>query len=78
VFQTGDFDIPMFVHDKVLPGIPEMKRLQKHIRHVFEETPNGDRMVISSTGKHTLNAIHRSCVSRLKSRKQVIPWRFTS
>src|SRR4029077_13015364 len=23
-FQTGDFDIPMFVHDTVPPGVPEM------------------------------------------------------
>ena len=58
-FQTGDFDIPMFVHDMVPPGVPEMKRLQKHIRYVFEETPNGGRVVISSTDKHALNAIHR-------------------
>jgi hypothetical protein len=57
-FQTGDFDIPMFVHDRVPPGVPEMKRLQKHIRYVFEETPNGGRVVISSTDKHALNAIH--------------------
>jgi hypothetical protein len=57
-FQTEDFDIPMFVHDTVPPGVPEMKRLQKYIRYVFEETPNGGRVVISSTDKHALNAIH--------------------
>jgi hypothetical protein len=58
-FQIGDFDIPMFVHDTVPPGVPEMKRLQKHIRYVFGETPNGGRVVISSTDKPALNAIHR-------------------
>ena len=58
-FQTGNFDIPMFVHDTVPPGVPEMKQLQKLIRYVFEETPNGGRVVISSTDKHALNAIHR-------------------
>ena len=57
-FQTGDFDIPMFVDGMVPPGVPEMKRLQKHICYVFEETPNGGRVVISSTDKHALNAIH--------------------
>jgi hypothetical protein len=36
-----------------------MKRLQQRIRYVFEETPNGGRVVISSTDKHALNAIHR-------------------
>ena len=40
-FQTGDFDIPMFVHDMVPPGVSEMQQLQKHIRYVFEATPNG-------------------------------------
>lgn len=58
-FQGGDFDIPMFVHDTVPPGVPEMKRLQKQIRYLFEETPTGGRVVITSTDKDALNAIHR-------------------
>ena len=58
-FQIGDFDIPMFVHDTVPPGVPEMKRLQKSIKYSFEETPNGGRVVISSTDKEALTAIHR-------------------
>src|ERR1700687_48819 len=28
-FSSGDFDIPMLVHDTVPPGVPEMKRLNK-------------------------------------------------
>lgn len=58
-FQSGDFDIPMFVHDAVPPGVPEMKRLQKNIQYSFEETPNGGRVVISSANKQALEAIHR-------------------
>jgi hypothetical protein len=58
-FQSGDFDIPMFVHDTVPPGVPEMKRWQKNIKYSFEETPNGGRVVISSTEKEALVAIHR-------------------
>jgi hypothetical protein len=58
-FQNGDFDIPMFVHDTVPPGVPEMKRLQKQIRYAFEETPTGGRVAISSTDKEARNAIHR-------------------
>ena len=38
-FQSGDFDIPMFVHDTVPPGVPEMKKLREHIHYSFEETP---------------------------------------
>ena len=58
-FQNGDFDIPMLVHDSVPPGVPEMKRLQKQIRYSFEETPNGGRVVITTSDKDALTAIHR-------------------
>jgi len=58
-FHGGDFDIPMFVHDTVPPGVPEMKRLRRHIRYAFEETPNGGRVVISTSDAKALAAIHR-------------------
>jgi len=58
-FQSGDFDIPMLVHDTVPPGVPEMKRLRKYIRYGFEETSNGGRVVISSADAKALTAIHR-------------------
>ena len=68
-FQTGDFDIPTFVHDTVPPGVPEMKRLQKHIRYVFEETPNGGRVVISSADAKALAAIHRFLQFQIQEHK---------
>jgi hypothetical protein len=58
-FQSGDFDIPMFVHDIVPPGVPEMKRLRKDIQYSLEETSNGGRVVISSANKEALEAIQR-------------------
>jgi hypothetical protein len=58
-FENGDFDIPMFVHDTVPPGVPEMKKLRKQIDYSFEETPNGGRVVISTRDKEALAAIHR-------------------
>jgi hypothetical protein len=58
-FQSGDFDIPMFVHDTVPPGVPEMKRLRKDIQYSFAETPNGGRVDISSANKEAREAIHR-------------------
>ncbi len=58
-FQNGDFDIPMFVHDTVPPGVQEMKRLRKDIQYSFEETPNGGRVVIYSANKEAIEAIHR-------------------
>src|SRR5258708_22490930 len=58
-FQSGDFDIPMFVHDTVPPGVPEMKRFRKKIQYSFEETPDGARVAISSANKEAVDAIHR-------------------
>jgi hypothetical protein len=58
-FQSGDFNIPMFVHDTLPPGVPEMKRLRKKIQYSFEETPDGGRVVISSANKEAVEAIHR-------------------
>ncbi|MGA8676640.1 MAG: hypothetical protein WA867_15060 [Candidatus Acidiferrales bacterium] len=58
-FQNGDFDIPMFVHDTIPPGVPEMKRLSGNIHYSFEETPNGGQVVISSSDKAALHAIHQ-------------------
>jgi hypothetical protein len=58
-FQNGDFDIPMFVHDTAPPGVPEMKKLRENIHYSFEETANGGRVVISSSDKDALAAIHR-------------------
>lgn len=57
-FQNGDFDIPMFVHDTVPPGVPDMKRLQKQIRYTYEDTATGGRVVISSDDKDAINAVH--------------------
>ncbi len=58
-FQNGDFDIPMFVHDTVPPGVPEMKKLREDIHYSFEETATGGRVVISSSDTDALGAIHR-------------------
>lgn len=57
-FSTGDFDIPMFVHDTVPPGVPEMKRLQEKITYTFEPTPNGARVLIYTSNADALAAIH--------------------
>lgn len=58
-FAGGDFDIPMFVHDTVPPGVPEMKRLKDKIHYAFEPTPNGGRVVLSSDDKGAVSAIHQ-------------------
>ena len=57
-FASGDFDIPMFVHDTTPPGVPEMKRLRDRIKYTYGETQNGGRVVISTADPDALAAIH--------------------
>lgn len=57
-FATGDFDIPMLVHDTVPPGVPDMKRLRDKIRYSFEQTANGGRLIIHTSDAEALTAIH--------------------
>lgn len=57
-FQSGDFDIPMFVHDTVPPGAVVLKQRAKRIRYSIEETANGGRVLIHTKDKKALEAIH--------------------
>jgi hypothetical protein len=59
MFADGDFNIPMFVHDTVPPGVPEMKQLQKRIHYTFEQTSSGGRVIIATTDKAAIDAVHR-------------------
>jgi len=58
-FAEGDFDIPMFVHDTVPPGVPDMKRLKDKITYSFQETPAGGSVVIATSDPDALAAIHK-------------------
>lgn len=56
-FASGDFVIPMFVHDTTPPGVPVMKELKDKIRYKFEETPGGARVVITTADPDGLAAV---------------------
>jgi hypothetical protein len=58
-FRDGDFNIPMFVHDTVPPGVEEMKRLRDKIEYSFEETRAGGRVVIITANQESVAAIHK-------------------
>jgi hypothetical protein len=68
-FANGDFNIPMFVHDTVPPGVPEMKKLQATIKYTFEETPTGGRVVISTTDKDALSAVRKFLQFQIEEHK---------
>ncbi|HEX3092757.1 MAG TPA: hypothetical protein VHW72_09060 [Candidatus Angelobacter sp.] len=58
-FKSGDFDIPMFVHDQTPPGVAAMKKLRDQIKYKYEAVENGGRVVLSSANAEAVTAIHK-------------------
>ncbi len=56
-FQSGDFDIPMFVHDQTPPGVPAMIKLKSQIRYKYEEIAQGGRVTISTKNAEAVAAV---------------------
>ena len=56
-FASGDFDIPMFVHDQTPPGVPVLKRLRKKLHYKLETTDSGGRVVISTANIEVRHAL---------------------
>jgi hypothetical protein len=57
-FKSGDFDLPMFVHDQTPPGMATMKKLKNQIKYKYVSADNGGRVVISSTNAEAVAAVH--------------------
>jgi hypothetical protein len=56
-FADGDFDLPMFIHAQVPPGVPVMKKLRAAIKYEFQETERGARVRITTANAEALAAI---------------------
>jgi hypothetical protein len=57
-FKSGDFNIPMFVHDQTPPGVATMKKLKNQIKYKYEPAENGGRVMVSSANAEAVAAIH--------------------
>ena len=68
-FAEGDFDIPMFVHDQVLPGVNEMKRLKTALSYKYEGTERGGRVIISSDIPQAVSAVQSFLRSQITEHK---------
>ena len=57
-FSEGDFDIPMFVHDREVPGTRVMAELRDEIEYEYSELPRGAEVRIRTENPEALAAIH--------------------
>ena len=58
MFAAGNFELPMFIHDQVPPGVRAMKRLKNQISYKFEELPNGAKVLLMTSNPKAIKAIH--------------------
>ncbi|HST09118.1 MAG TPA: hypothetical protein VLL05_01980 [Terriglobales bacterium] len=68
-FSEGNFDIPMFVHDQVPPGVEVMKKHAREISYQFKQTPAGGRVMVSSSSTEAIQAIHDFLVFQIQEHK---------
>ena len=68
-FSEGDFDIPMFLHDQIPPGVPVMKRLAKEIHYQSHDTERGGEVSITSASPEAVRAIHDFLVFQIREHK---------
>jgi hypothetical protein len=58
-FSSGNFDLPMFIHEKTVPGVTAMKKLKAVIQYRLENVERGGRIVIFTENPEALRAVHQ-------------------
>lgn len=57
-FADGVFTSPTATHAEIPPGVPVMRERKSRIAYTYEETPTGARVVITTTDRKALSALH--------------------
>jgi len=58
MFSEGNFDLPMFIHDREVPGTTAMKALKAQIMYHYQDLPLGGRVRIMTKNRRALHAVH--------------------
>jgi hypothetical protein len=58
MFRENNFDVPMFIHDRVPPGVPIMKENHATINYIFQTTYRAGQLRIVTHDPEALKAIH--------------------
>jgi hypothetical protein len=58
MFADGNFEIPMFIHDRVPPGVDVMKQQKDKIKYQYHELENGAEVAIQTEDAEALAAVH--------------------
>lgn len=69
MFSANDFDIPMFIHDRVPPGVSTMKLKHDAITYKFEPTSSGGQVRITTKDPDALRAVHDFLIFQIKDHR---------
>jgi hypothetical protein len=69
MFSANNFEIPMFIHDTVPPGVPVMKEKSKSITYTLQQTANGARIKIHTDDPEALKAVHEFLVFQIRDHR---------
>jgi hypothetical protein len=58
MFSEGNFNVPMFIHAQVPPGVDVMQRLKDRINYEYVKSQRGALLRISTTDAETLEGVH--------------------
>jgi hypothetical protein len=58
MFAQGNFDAPMLVHQKSVPGAAELAKLKDRLTYRYVETPTGGRVEVTTSDHAALTAVH--------------------
>ncbi|HKV09350.1 MAG TPA: hypothetical protein VJ725_14500 [Thermoanaerobaculia bacterium] len=64
-FAAGDFAMPAQIHDRVLPGVPDMTRLAREIEYRYEDLERGGRVRITTGNPEARAAVHAFLKSQI-------------
>lgn len=58
MFANGDFNVPMLVHERDVPGTASMSRLKGDLHYELQQTDQGARIVIIADTRAARDAVH--------------------
>ena len=58
MFAAGNFNAPMLVHGRDVPGAATMTQLRDELHWELQETPRGARLKVTADNKASLDAVH--------------------
>jgi len=68
-FSANNFEIPMFIHDTLPPGVPVMKEKSKAIIYMLQQTPSGARIKIQTEDPDAIKAVHEFLVFQIRDHR---------